>query len=64
MDWSETYQLTKKPFHKADLKETWADISKAAKLLSWEPVVGIDEGLKRSVQWYLDNKSWISKIRL
>lgn len=36
-------------FHKADIKETWADISKAEKLLSWKPQVSIEEGLKRTV---------------
>lgn len=36
-------------FHKADIKETWADISKAKELLGWEPQIGIDEGLKRTV---------------
>jgi len=33
-----------KPFHKADMKETWADIEKAGKLLGWKPQIDIDEG--------------------
>lgn len=37
-------------FHKADIKETWADISKAERLLGWKPQVSIDEGLKRTVE--------------
>lgn len=36
-------------FHKADIKETWADISKAEKLLGWKPEVSIEEGLARTV---------------
>ena len=36
-------------FHKADIKETWADISKAEKLLGWKPQISIEEGLKRTV---------------
>ncbi len=53
-----------KDFHKADVMETWADISKAKELLNWEPVVTFDEGLKRTVDWYLENKSWLNKIPL
>ncbi|WP_029520870.1 SDR family NAD(P)-dependent oxidoreductase [Persephonella sp. IF05-L8] len=53
-----------KPFHKADMKETWADIEKAEQLLGWKPEIDIDEGLKRTVEWYLENKNWLKDIRL
>ena len=53
-----------KPFHKADMKETWADIEKAEQLLGWKPEIDIDEGLKRTVEWYLENKDWLKDIRL
>jgi len=53
-----------KPFHKTDLKETWADIAKAQKILGWAPSVGIEEGLKKSIDWYLENKSWVKEIRV
>ena len=53
-----------KPFHKADMKETWADIEKAGKLLGWKPEIDIDEGLKRTVNWYLENKNWLKDISL
>ena len=49
---------------KADAKDTWADISKAEKLLGWRPKVDLDEGLRRAVAWYLENEKWTSKIRL
>lgn len=39
-------------FHKADIKETWADISKAKRLLNWEPKVSITEGLKLCVDGF------------
>ncbi|SNZ10392.1 Nucleoside-diphosphate-sugar epimerase [Persephonella hydrogeniphila] len=51
-----------KPFHKADMKETWADIEKAESLLGWKPEINIDEGLKRTVQWYLQNKEWLKDV--
>ena len=53
-----------KPFHKTDLKETWADITKAQNILGWAPRVGIEEGLKKSMDWYLENKSWLKEIRV
>ncbi len=51
-----------KPFHKADLKETWADISKADKVLNWNPLVIFEDGLKRTVNWHNENKSWLKDI--
>ena len=38
------------PFHKADMKVTWADISKAKKLLNWEPKVSFQEGVEGSLK--------------
>jgi UDP-glucuronate 4-epimerase len=53
-----------KAFHKTDLKETWADIAKAKKILDWIPKIGIDEGIERSVGWYLENKNWLKEIQV
>jgi nucleoside-diphosphate-sugar epimerase len=55
-------KIDHKPFHVADLMETWADISKAKNLLGWEPQVSLEEGLKKSVQWYLKNRNWLKQI--
>ncbi len=57
-------KIDHKPFHVADLMETWADISKAKKLLGWEPQVSLEEGLEKSVQWYLDNQHWLKEVRV
>jgi nucleoside-diphosphate-sugar epimerase len=54
----------KLPFHKADIMATWADVTKARNLLGWKSTVSLDEGIKRSVQWYLDNKSWVKNVIL
>ncbi len=53
-----------KPFHIADIMETWADIEKASELLGWKPKVSLDEGLEKTVEWYLANKEWLKNIRL
>ena len=36
----------------ADMDVTWADISKAKKLLGWEPKIGFEEGIKRLMKWH------------
>jgi len=50
------------PFNKSDMMHTWADIDKADRLLGWKPEVGFEEGMKKTVDWYLENKEWASKI--
>jgi UDP-glucuronate 4-epimerase len=57
-------KIDHKPFHVADLMETWADISKAKNLLGWEPQVSLDEGLEESVQWYMDNQLWLKEVQV
>jgi len=47
---------------KVDVEVTYADISKAKKLLNWEPKVTIEEGLKRFCDWFIENWDWIKKI--
>ena len=56
--------IDNEPFHAADIKATWADISKAAKLLSWRPTISLDEGLARTVDWYKANQPWSGSIKL
>ena len=53
-----------KPFHIADLMETWADIEKAKKLFGWEPKVSLDHGLEKSVSWYMQNRDWLKEIQV
>ncbi len=50
------------PVHKADVDATWADISKAKKLLNWEPQVDFEEGIRRTVEWYLAEHKWAKGI--
>lgn len=47
------------PFPKADMQATWADISKARKILGWQPKVSLETGIRLSVEWYLANKTWL-----
>lgn len=52
------------PFHVADVKETWADIAKAERLLGWKPEIGVEEGFRRTVEWHVANRDWLRAIAL
>lgn len=44
--------------HPADPLMTWADISQAKDVLGWSPTVSIEEGILRTVEWYVANREW------
>lgn len=52
------------PAAKADMKSNLADVSKAGQLLGWEPFIGLQEGISRSIDWYLANREWASQLDL
>jgi nucleoside-diphosphate-sugar epimerase len=51
-----------RPWHPADMAETWADISKARKTLEWSPQTTIREGMHKLVDWYEQNRDWAKDI--
>jgi nucleoside-diphosphate-sugar epimerase len=46
------------------MKATWADITKAKRLLNWQPEVSPEEGFKRTVEWHIENRNWLKRIKL
>ncbi len=38
------------------------DASKIEKELGWKPSVTFEQGLEKTVDWYLENKEWINKV--
>ena len=50
------------PAHCTDFDASWADNSKAARLLGWVPSISFDDGLSQCVQWFRDNLPWTSQI--
>ncbi len=40
------------PEQPGDVAATWADVSKAQRLLGYDPKVGVEEGVARFVEWY------------
>ncbi len=53
-----------KEFHKADMRETWADITKAKGLLGWSPKTSLEEGIEKTVKWFKENWNWVKDIRV
>jgi UDP-glucuronate 4-epimerase len=50
------------PMHAADILATWADISKARGRLEWEPQVSFEDGVRRLVAWYEQERAWASQV--
>ena len=50
------------PPNQADMFTNWADVSKAKKLLGWQPQVSLEEGVRRLVDWYNSERSWASEV--
>lgn len=51
--------VTDRPAH--DLRYA-TDATRAREELGWEPRIGFDEGLRQTVQWYVDNRAWWEEI--
>ena len=51
------------PKNPTDVRSTWASIEQAEGLLGWRPKVSIEEGLRRSVDWYMENRDWAKDIK-
>jgi len=55
-------EIVRYPAHKADMSSNWADVTKAGRLLGWEPQVSLQEGIGRMVDWYLQEREWASQV--
>ncbi|WP_461831580.1 GDP-mannose 4,6-dehydratase [Aquifex sp.] len=51
-------------FHKADVRDTWADINKAKKLLGWEPKTSLEEGIRKTVDWFKENWEFVKGLKV
>ena len=50
------------PPNPADMFSNWADVSKAKKLLNWQPQVNLQQGVQLLVDWYKAERSWASEV--
>jgi nucleoside-diphosphate-sugar epimerase len=47
-----TGEITFQPLHYADVELRIPNVEKAREVLSWEPLVELDEGLEKTIAWY------------
>jgi len=50
-------------FQATDMPNTWAENSKAKRILDWEAKVKLEDGLSECVKWYKNNKNLVGKIK-
>lgn len=50
------------PMQPGDIKETYADISKARSKVGYQPKTKIEDGLKIFCDWFKENKGWLLKL--
>lgn len=58
----ERAEIVHRPAHSTDMTATWADISKAERLLAWSPRTSFRAGLARTVAWYHEQQGWARDI--
>jgi UDP-glucuronate 4-epimerase len=57
-------RIDRRAAHPADALATWADITKARRLLGWAPQTTVADGLRAAVRWYAENRDWAVGIDL
>ncbi len=50
------------PPNLADMLSNWADVTKAGRLLGWEPQFSLQNGVQRMVDWYQAERDWAHSI--
>jgi UDP-glucuronate 4-epimerase len=51
------------PRHPADVVATWADIRKSREMLDWCPKTAIEDGIRKTVQWYVQNREFVNSLK-
>jgi nucleoside-diphosphate-sugar epimerase len=46
----------------SDAPATWANVSRARAELGWCPEVALEQGVHRTLGWYLENREWASTV--
>ena len=52
------------PRDPSDVEHSLADITKISKILNWQPKYNIEQGVRETGKWFLDNLDFISSINL
>ncbi len=56
--------INRQPADPSDVPGTWAVIEKARHLLDWEPQISLEDGLRRTVEWYMANREFAKSLSL
>ncbi len=51
------------PLHPADITATWADINSSKERLDWSPKTSIEEGIEKTVNWYMENRDFVRNLK-
>jgi len=55
-------EIVHQPFHSADVHSNQADVTRAKEILGWSPKVGLEEGVDRLVEWYMQEREWAKDV--
>jgi len=50
------------PQHKADVMQNCANVEKAKQILNWRPEINLDQGISKLVDWYFEERDWVSQV--
>ncbi|MCG6535452.1 MAG: GDP-mannose 4,6-dehydratase, partial [Syntrophales bacterium LBB04] len=56
--------ISYQPSQGVDMKETWADITKAGNVLGWRPKVSLEEGIRRTIEWHIENRGLVHQVEI
>ncbi len=56
--------IAAQPPSPADMQTTWADISKAGRLLGWKPGTSPADGFQKTMQWFIENRDLVREIKV
>ncbi|QEC51037.1 UDP-glucuronate 4-epimerase [Anseongella ginsenosidimutans] len=51
--------IDRRPEQPGDVPQTYADISKAGKLLNYHPKTNFEQGIRRFTAWFEENQDWL-----
>lgn len=51
------------PLHPADITATWADINSSKERLGWSPKTPIEDGIEKTVNWYIENRDFVRNLK-
>jgi nucleoside-diphosphate-sugar epimerase len=54
--------INRLPPNPAEMMTNWADVSKAKKMLGWQPQVNMRQGVQTLVDWYNTERSWAKEV--